>query len=395
MKTYELYYLKNQQKLRKILKAKNLNTAQAMALKQNLQILSLKELKKQSKVKINDMLFCAFFKEFALLLNAGLSVKEALNLMGESSVKSLRGVLRELSANLNSGQNLSQAFSNLSLNLNLSELSLIKMGEKTGNLALIFSQIAELREKLILNKKRFKKAIHYPCMVFVALFGAFLFLMFFVVPEFLELFESLGANLPFITQVLLSFYMFLSAYYLPLIFGFVGFLSVFVLAYKKSEKFAFLVDFMLLKLPFFSRFILYNQNYYFFMIFSLLLQSGNALSHAFELASSSVENQFLKEKFRQIHLSLEQGLELSLAFKKAGIFDELVISLLHSAMKSASLDNLSAKIAHFYEEKQEDLLDKFLHFLEPLMTLLVGILVLFLALGIFLPMWELSSGANV
>ena len=304
-------------------------------------------------------------------------------------------MLGELSANLNSGQNLSQAFSNLSLNLNLSELSLIKMGEKTGNLALIFSQIAELREKLILNKKRFKKAIHYPCMVFVALFGAFLFLMFFVVPEFLELFESLGANLPFITQVLLSFYMFLSAYYLPLIFGFVGFLSVFVLAYKKSEKFAFLVDFMLLKLPFFSRFILYNQNYYFFMIFSLLLQSGNALSHAFELASSSVENQFLKEKFRQIHLSLEQGLELSLAFKKAGIFDELVISLLHSAMKSASLDNLSAKIAHFYEEKQEDLLDKFLHFLEPLMSLLVGILVLFLALGIFLPMWELSSGANV
>ena len=82
MKTYDLNYLKNQQKLRKILKAKNLNTAQAMALKQNLQILSLKELKKQSKVKINDMLFCAFFKEFALLLNAGLSVKEALNLMG-------------------------------------------------------------------------------------------------------------------------------------------------------------------------------------------------------------------------------------------------------------------------------------------------------------------------
>ncbi|WP_270966440.1 type II secretion system F family protein [Campylobacter upsaliensis] len=392
MRIYELYYLKNQQKLKKIIKAKNLNTAQTMALKQNLQIISLKELKKQSRIKISDTLFCAFFKEFALLLNAGLSIKEALNLMSENSSKHLKDAAKELSVNLNSGQSLSVAFSNLALNLNLSELSLIKMGEKTGNLAHIFSQIAELRTKLILNKKRFKKAIHYPCLVFLALFGAFLFLMFFVVPEFLDIFESLGANLPLMTQILLNIYVFLNENYLSLICVFVGFLSGFIVIYKKSVKFAFWVDLMLLKLPFFSRFILYHQNYYFFMIFSLLLQSGNALSQAFHLASSSVKNEFLKEKFKQIELSLGQGLELSLAFKKAGIFDELVISLLHSAMKSGTLDLLSAKIAHFYEEKQEDFVEIFLKFLEPLMTLLVGILVLFLALGIFLPMWELSSG---
>ncbi|MBS4241754.1 type II secretion system F family protein [Campylobacter vulpis] len=392
MKTYELYYLKNQQKLRKILKAKNLNTAQAMALRQNLQILSLKELKKQNKIKISDTLFCAFFKEFALLLNAGLSIKEALSLMSESSSKGLKDVVKELNANLNLGQSLSVAFSSLALNLSLSELSLIKMSEKTGNLAHIFSQIAELRTRLILNKKRFKKAIHYPCLVLLALFGAFLFLMFFVVPEFLDIFESLGANLPLITQILLSIYVFLSENYLLLICVFVGFCGAFVLSYKRSVKFAFWVDFMLLKFPFFSRFILYHQNYYFFMIFSLLLQSGNALTHAFHLASSSVKNYYIKEKFKHINTSLEQGLELSLAFKKAGIFDELVISLLHSAMKSGTLDTLSAKIAHFYEEKQEDFIEIFLKFLEPLMTLLVGILVLFLALGIFLPIWELSGG---
>ncbi|EAJ2126833.1 type II secretion system F family protein, partial [Campylobacter upsaliensis] len=245
MRIYELYYLKNQQKLKKIIKAKNLNTAQTMALKQNLQIISLKELKKQSRIKISDTLFCAFFKEFALLLNAGLSIKEALNLMSENSSKHLKDAAKELSANLNSGQSLSVAFGNLALNLNLSELSLIKMGEKTGNLAHIFSQIAELRTKLILNKKRFKKAIHYPCLVFLALFGAFLFLMFFVVPEFLDIFESLGANLPLMTQILLNIYVFLSENYLSLICVFVGFLSGFIVIYKKSVKFAFWVDLML------------------------------------------------------------------------------------------------------------------------------------------------------
>ncbi len=87
-------------------------------------------------------------------------------------------------------------------------------------------------------------------------------------------------------------------------------------------------------------------------------------------------------------------LELSQAFKKIDIFDSLVFSMLSVAMKSGRLEVLSEEIAKYYQQKSENLMDRFLIFLEPMMTLFVALLVLFLALGIFLPMWELSSGVN-
>ena len=99
-------------------------------------------------------------------------------------------------------------------------------------------------------------------------------------------------------------------------------------------------------------------------------------------------------KFKDIENSLSQGIDLSVAFEKVKIFDSVVISMLNVAMKSAKLELLSNEIANFYERKQEDFMDKFLALLEPLMTLAVGILVLFLALGIFLPLWELGSGVK-
>ncbi|EAL6985790.1 type II secretion system F family protein, partial [Campylobacter jejuni] len=86
--------------------------------------------------------------------------------------------------------------------------------------------------------------------------------------------------------------------------------------------------------------------------------------------------------------------ELSQAFKKIDIFDSLVFSMLSVAMKSGRLEVLSEEIAKYYQQKSENLMDRFLIFLEPMMTLFVALLVLFLALGIFLPMWELSSGVN-
>ena len=140
--------------------------------------------------------------------------------------------------------------------------------------------------------------------------------------------------------------------------------------------------------------MLYNQNYYFFIIFSLLLKSGIPTSKAFKIAYSSIKNRALFSKFKDIENSLSQGIDLSVAFEKVKIFDSVVISMLNVAMKSAKLELLSNEIANFYERKQEDFMDKFLALLEPLMTLVVGILVLFLALGIFLPLWELGSGVK-
>ncbi|HED4593284.1 TPA: type II secretion system F family protein [Campylobacter jejuni] len=391
MKFYEVEFLKNNQNYTKTIKAENLNIAQAKALSKNWKIIDIKEIQKSNFQRLKDENFILFFKELALLCEVGLSVQEAIR---ELYLMHSCKIMKKILDNLILAQNLNQAFENANFGLNRAELALIKTAEKTGKISEVFSQISKLREKSLETQKQLKKAFRYPTLVFLSIIGAFLFLMLFVVPNFKDLFENLGASLPFITHVMLEIYNFLDDYGIFCIFLFVIFIVMLILAYKNFHSFAFSCDFLFLKIPLISRLIIYNQNYYFFMAFSLLLKNGISISKAFDLAIIGLENKFLIFQYKKLFSFIDSGLELSQAFKKIDIFDSLVFSMLSVAMKSGRLEVLSEEIAKYYQQKSENLMDRFLIFLEPMMTLFVALLVLFLALGIFLPMWELSSGIN-
>jgi len=392
MKIYELEFNKKGKRAKKLIKAYSINEAQSKALRQGLQIISLAELKSKKSFKISNEDFIFFFKNLSLLSEVGLSVQASLKELEKAlNQKNLLQALKALREDLNSGQSLSKALENSSFNLSFSELALVKIAENTGELAKVFARIANLRHNLVQNKKLFIKALRYPLIVFFALSFAFVFLMLFVVPNFQTLFETMGADLPFVTILMLEIYEFLDRYFLLLFFVLIIAFVFCVFAYKKFYNFTLFCDFLLLHIPVLGTLMLCNQNYYFFIIFSLLLKSGVPINKAFELASLGINNRALALKFIQIFNSLSQGMELTLAFSKANIFDNLVLSMLSIAMKSANLEFLSEQIASFYENKQKELMDKFLVFIEPLMTLVVAIMVLFLALGIFLPIWELSN----
>lgn len=391
MKFYEVEFLKNNQNYTKTIKAENLNIAQAKALSKNWKIIDIKEIQKSNFQRLKDENFILFFKELALLCEVGLSVQEAIK---ELYLMHSCKIMKKILDNLILAQNLNQAFENANFGLNRAELALIKTAEKTGKISEVLSQISKLREKSLESQKQLKKAFRYPTLVFLSIIGAFLFLMLFVVPNFKDLFENLGTSLPFITHVMLEIYNFLDDYGIFCIFLFVIFIVMLILAYKNFHSFAFSCDFLFLKIPLISRLIIYNQNYYFFMVFSLLLKNGISISKAFDLAIIGLENKFLIFQYKKLFSFIDSGLELSQAFKKIDIFDSLVFSMLSVAMKSGRLEVLSEEIAKYYQQKSENLMDRFLVFLEPMMTLFVAFLVLFLALGIFLPMWELSSGVN-
>ncbi|MBK1971877.1 type II secretion system F family protein [Campylobacter sp. TTU_617] len=394
MKIYELSFLKNGVKAKKIIKAKNLNTAQSLALKQNLNILELTELKKESFsfFKISNQDFILFFKEFSFLLEAGLSVLEALAELEKSSFKKeLKKTIKTIDENLNLGQSLSEAFKNSHFNLSHSELALIKLAENTGKLSYIFNQIVLIRQKITKAKKSFTKSIRYPLIVLISIFISFIFLILFVIPQFKDLFDNFNIKLPLITQILLQTYDFLHSYFFLILVLVFIFMYLFVIFYKKFYFFTLMSDYFFLKIPIISKLILYYQNYHFFSVFSLLLKSGISLNKALEFAIFGVKNEFLKNKLTQILSLLDQGLELSEAFRRVKIFDPLVISMLNIAMKSSKLDILSEQIALFYETKQENIMEKILSLIEPFMTLFVACLVLLLALGIFLPLWEINN----
>ena len=387
MKTYEFEFLKNGKKHKKTINAKNLSQAQQKAYELGFELVSIKEKNKNYKA-LSDENFVLFFKDLALLIEVGFSVANAINEL--RNVYKYK-ILSKLYENLVLAQSLSKAFESSNFGLSYAELALVRMAENTGNMSEVFRQIVSIRQKSQEAQKNLKKSLRYPCFVVLSVIGAFLFLMLFVVPNFKNLFESLGSNLPFLTILMLKIYDFLIDFgsFFALIFAFLFLMLIFL--YKKSKNFALFFDFLSLKIPPFSGLILYNQNYYFFIIFSLLLKSGIPTLKAFDLAKQSLKNKFLILKYEKLESLINASLELSTAFKKIGIFSPLVFSMLNVAMKSGKLDILSEEIARYYKQKNEELLEKFLSLVEPLLTLFVALLVLFLALGLFLPMWELSS----
>lgn len=389
MKKYEIVG-KNKTSL--IINAPNKLIAQKIARQKGLKLAQINEVEIQGFVlrkKLKSVNLTLLFKELSLLLEAGISLQLALNeLYQNSENKDIQRFLNRLIVALQSGQNLSSAFENSGFAFDKSELALIKMGENTGDLSFVFSRLSNLREKKLINAKRLKKALSYPLFVFCTLIVAFCALMFFVVPQFQGIFDDFAIELPLITQIMLQIYEFLAnSYEIMLIL--LGIFALFCFVLRK--KFAFVVDKIIVKLPLLGRLIFYHQSTQFFLVFSMLIKSGISVSKALMLAKSSFANAFLAKKCEKISEFCEQGLGLDEAFKKVKIFDSLTVGMLAVAMKSAKLDVMSEKISQFYEAKSEDLMESFLRILEPLLTFFVAVLVLFLALGIFLPMWELNQ----
>lgn len=389
MKRYELV---SADKTSLIVKAQNRFIAQKIAHSKGLSIVQIKELENQHFVfnkRLKSVNLALLFKELSLLLEAGISLQLALKELHQNSDnKKTKLFLNRLILALKSGQNLSSAFENSGFSFDKSELALIKMGESTGDLSFVFARLGILREKKLENTKKMKKAMSYPLFVFCTLIVAFCALMFFVVPQFQGIFNEFSIELPFITQMMLKAYEFLLDFY-PI--ALILFLLALLLGFLARKSFAVGIDKMMLKMPLFGRLIFYHQSTHFFLVFSMLLKSGISVSRALKLAQSSFSNAFLAANCEKISEFCEQGLGLDEAFKKVKIFENLVVGMISIAMKSAKLDLISEKISLYYEAKAEDIMDSFLRILEPLMTLFVAILVLFLALGIFLPMWELNQ----
>lgn len=389
MKKYEIVS-KNKTSL--IINAPNKLIAQKIARQKGFKLAQIKELENQGftlRKKLKSVNLTLLFKELSLLLEAGISLQLALNeLYQNSENKDIKRLINRLIIALKSGQNLSSAFENSGFAFDKSELALIKMGENTGDLSFVFSRLSNWREKKLNNTKRLKKALSYPLFVFCTLVIAFCALMFFVVPQFQGIFDDFAIELPLITQIMLQIYEFLAhSYEIMLIL-----LGIFaLLCFVLHKNFSFVVDKLILKLPLLGRLIFYHQSTQFFLVFSMLIKSGISVSKALILAKSSFANTFLAKKCEKISEFCEQGLGLDEAFKKVKIFDSLTVGMLAVAMKSAKLDVMSEKISQFYEAKSEDFMESFLRILEPLLTFFVAVLVLFLALGIFLPMWELNQ----
>ena len=386
------YKLKSKDNKELIIRAKNKFQAQKIAINKGLKLESIEELSTNFfKKKIKDSNLAMLYKELSILLEANISLQEAINELQKSSKKDTKAFLQTISRLLNSGQNLKSAFENSSFYFSKIELVLLELTSHGAELSKIFARLYELKEKRLQNLKKLRKALAYPSFVLLSLISAFCAIVLLILPQFDNLFKEFNVDLPFITTAFLSFYSFLNDFYLYIILAFVIFIFSFLWLYKNNEKFSYTIDLMISKTPILSSLILYSQSAQFFFSLSILSEVNVVASKAIKLASTNFKNKFFKQKITEVEKLIEQGLSLELAFSEVKLFDSIIISMLNTAMKSAKLDEIYKNITKYYELKLDDKLSFMLSLIEPLMTFIVALGVLFLALGIFLPMWELNT----
>ena len=413
MKFFEVEYMANGRRQKMTLKANNRSEAQAIAKTKNAGVVvKVGETKNVpleeqfadlinkvstffggSKIKINNLI--AAFRQLSVMTNAGISIHDSIKEISKSTEdKRLKAIFATLNDDLNQGQSLTDAITKFKGELGDVVIAMVKLGESTGNMSESLHKLSEILQEVWENQRKFKKALRYPIIVMSAMAIAFVRLMLFVVPQFREIFEQLGAKLPLPTIILLSIESALSNYGLYILAGFIATIYAIKYMYKQNDDFKYKFDKFMLKVYLINKIIFYSTMNRFNLIFTELVRAGIPIADALETATLTVENQDIHDKLATIRLAVSRGVSLTEAFRDTQLYESMLIQMLSAGEKGGAIDAMLEKITDYYKAKFSDLVDNISSYVEPIMLLFMAGMVILLALGIFMPMWDLGNAVQ-
>ncbi|WP_200764093.1 type II secretion system F family protein [Nitrosophilus alvini] len=348
---------------------------------------------KQSKVKPDSLI--AAIRQLAVMTNAGIPIYDALKEIANSTMdRNLKEILLKVSEDINSGMSLSESLENFTYELGSLTITLIRLGEQTGNMPEALFTLADILEEIRENVMKFKKAIRYPLITLGAMAIAFVILIMFVVPKFKSIFERFKAELPLPTKILLWLEHTFSTYGLQVLGGFILIISLIIYLYRNNEDIKYKIDKYLLKIYLIKDIIYYATLSRFTLVFTELVSSGIPVAEALDSSVAMVDNSYLKEKLEIVKVLVQRGVSLTEAFKETGLFENMIIQMIAAGESSGQLDAMMRKISDYYRMKFNYILDNMSSYIEPILLTIIAGLVLLLALGIFLPMWDMASAVK-
>lgn len=369
-------------------------------LSKNGTIIEIKEIKdfrlNLSFKSIDERILAIYIKELSALLEAGVSVLDAFNSVAKGCDNpKLKQIFNDISADLNAGASLEKALSAHKDDLGSVVLAMFALGQNSGKLASSLSTLSHMLENISINRAKFKKAIRYPALTFVALLIAFNILITMVMPSFKGVFDSFGGELYWASRAILALGSFVSDYGILIAFGSV--LVIFLIWYfhKFNYKFQLKFDEIMLKIPLLKRLILYSFLAKFNLILSQLITAGTPIDKALVISNSVVDNSYIKLKINQAIKDIYNGNTLNSSFQKIAIYENIAIEIIKAGEKSGTIDQMFGYISNYYKEKYDSLIDNLSAYLEPILLVIISVVVLVLALGIFMPLWDISNRANL
>ena len=345
------------------------------------------------KQKVSHIDLLLFSRQMHTLLKSGVPIMRALNGLQEAAINpEMKRVIGEIRESLEGGRELSHALARHPRVFSPFYLSMIRVGEATGLLEEIFYRLFEHLEFERYMREQVKTALRYPMFVMIAMAVAIVIVNIFVIPAFAKVFAGFGAELPLMTRILLGFSEFMVAYW-PLMLAVVAGCVIAFRSWVGTTVGRYIWDRTTLKIPIAGKILHKAALSRFSRSFSLGIRSGVPVMQALSNSAQTVDNSYVSRCIEGMRENVERGESLLRATISAGIFTPIVMQMVAVGEESGAVDDMMDEIGDMYRQEVEYELKTLGQQIEPILIVLLGVLVLILALGIFLPMWDLGKVA--
>lgn len=344
------------------------------------------------KITINELII--FARQMQSLTKAGLPLDRALNGL-QASMKNLafKSILQNVLQGLEGGLDLATSLGRHPRIFSPLFLSLVNVGENTGRLDLAFQQIGKYLELEKNTTKQVKSATRYPLFVVVTIAIALAVITIFVIPAFSDTFQRLGADLPLETRILISVSNFAVAWW-PHILGslLAGVLAV--RSWIRTPKGRLTWDRRKMQLPLAGSVFEQIALARFTRAFAMILKAGVPIVHGMSVVAGAVGNAWIGKRILIMQEGVSRGESLFRTASNSGMFTPLILQMISVGEESGTIDELMAEVADFYDQEVEYNIKRLSEAIEPILIVFIAAMVLVLALGVFLPIWDLSSAAS-
>jgi MSHA biogenesis protein MshG len=346
-----------------------------------------------TRQKVSHIDLLLFSRQMHTLLKSGVPIMRALAGLQDAAINlEMKRVIGEIRESLEGGRELSQALARHPRVFSPFYLSMVRVGEATGLLEEIFFRLFEHLEFERYMREQVKSALRYPSFVVLAMAVAIVVVNIFVIPAFAKVFAGFGAELPLMTRVLLGFSNFMLAYWPAMLVGVVACVLAFR-AWVGTTRGRYDWDRMSMRIPIAGKILHKAALSRFARSFSLGIRSGVPVMQALSNSAQTVDNSYVSRCIEGMRENVERGESLLRASISSGIFTPIVLQMVAVGEESGAVDEMMDEIGDMYRQEVEYELKTLSQQIEPILIVMLGAMVLVLALGIFLPMWDLGKVA--
>lgn len=376
-----------------VLEAKDKNELIQALRKQRVTVTKVKKKTKQLSLTVGSGVkaveISRFTRQFAVMIEAGLPLVQCLDILSaQTTNKIFSKVLADVRDSVSSGSTLAQSMAKHKKIFDELYINMVEAGELGGALETILKRLADYREKADAIRRKIKGALTYPAIISVMLVLVTWVMLTFIIPIFAGMFAGLGAELPGPTKLVMKFSNFLRQNMVVMIIGFIAFIIAFRFALKNA-KFRYYYDWVLLRVPIFGTLIRKTAVARFSRTLSTLISSGVNIIDALNITAKTSGNSVIADAIKKSVIAISQGETITKPLEESKVFPTMVTQMISVGEKTGAIDEMLARVADFYDEEVDAAVEALTAAIEPLMTVVMGIVVGGLMVAMYLPMFDI------